>query len=84
MHHPGVEMPREIKRELLDRGIELRRQLLETVERFELSAVGSAPGEFEALSSGYRQLATQTSGLPESGLAAHMADALQIASQLCQ
>jgi hypothetical protein len=84
MHHPGDEMPREIKRELLDRGIKLRRRLLETVERFELSAVGSAPSEFEALSSGYRQLAAQTSGLPESGLATQMADALQIASQLCR
>jgi hypothetical protein len=84
MHHHGVEMPREIKRELLDRGIELRRRLLETVEGFELSAAGSAPGEYEALSSGYRQLAVQTSGLPESGLATHMAEALQIASQLCR
>jgi hypothetical protein len=73
MHHPGVEMPREIKRELLDRGIELRRRLLETVERFELSSAGSAPAEFEALSSGYRQLAAQTSDLPESRIATHMA-----------
>jgi hypothetical protein len=84
MHHPGDEMPREIKRELLDRGIELRRQQLETVERFELSAVGPAPGEFEALSLGYREVAAQTSGFPESGLATHMAYALQIASQLCR
>ena len=84
MHHPGDEMPREIKRDILDRGIKLRRRLLETLERFELSAVGPAPGEFEAISLGYRQLAALTSDLPESGLATHMADALQIASQLCR
>jgi hypothetical protein len=76
-------MPQEIKQEFLKLGIDLRRRILEIVDRHNVAAVGPASSEFEAVASEYRELSVKVGGLPESELANHMADALCVAAQLC-
>ena len=58
-------MPQEIKQEFLKLGIDLRRRILEIVDRYKVAALGPAPSEFEAVASEYREMSVKVGGLPE-------------------